>query len=50
MTDTSSMFSSDFDSIISKGFVDVVFTQSDKDEDLMSEEDCPRTFIKKMNI
>ena len=33
MTDHKFDVSSDFDSIISKGFVDVVFTQSDKDED-----------------
>lgn len=33
MTDHKFHVPSDFDSIISKGFVDVVFTQSDKDED-----------------
>lgn len=39
--------SSDFDTIISKGFVNVVFTQSENDEDLRSEEDCPRTLSRK---
>ena len=42
--------SSDFDSIMSKGFVDVVFTQSDKDEDFVVRGQLPENLIKKLNI
>ncbi len=50
MTDHKFDVSSDFDSIISKGFVDVVFTQSDKEDDFEVRGRLPENLIKKMNI
>lgn len=50
MTDHKFDVSSDFDSIMSKGFVDVVFTQSDRDEDFEVKGRLPENLIKKMNI
>lgn len=42
--------SSDFNSIISKGFVDVVFTQSKNDGDFEVRGRLPENIVKKMNI
>lgn len=42
--------SSDFDTIISKGFVNVVFTQSENDEDFEVRGRLPENIVKKMNI
>lgn len=48
MTDHKFDVSSDFDTIVSKGFVDVVFTQSDKDGDFEVRGRLPENLIPKM--
>lgn len=50
MTDYKFNVSSDFDAIVSKGFVDVVFTQSDKDDDFEVRGHLPENIIPKMTI
>lgn len=50
MTDHKFNVSSDFDAIVSKGFVDVVFTQSDKDDDFEVRGHLPENLIPKMTI
>lgn len=48
MTDHKFDISSDFDTIVSKGFVDVVFTQSDKEADFEVRGRLPENLIPKM--
>lgn len=50
MTDHKFNVSSDFDAIVSKGFVDVVFTQSDEDDDFEVIGHLPENLIPKMTI
>lgn len=50
MTDHKFNVSSDFNAIVSKGFVDVVFTQSDEDDDFEVRGHLPENLIPKMTI
>lgn len=50
MTDHKFNVSSDFDAIVSKGFVDVVFAQSDEDDDFEVRGHLPENLIPKMTI
>lgn len=50
MTDHKFDISSDFDAIVSKGFVDVVFTQSDKEDDFEVRGHLPENLIPKMTL
>lgn len=50
MTDHKFDVPSDFDTIVSKGFVDVVFTQSDKEDDFEVRGRLPENLIPKMTI
>lgn len=50
MTDHKFNVSSDFDAIVSKGFVDVVFTQSDEDDDFEVRGHLPENLLPKMTI